>query len=288
MPIKGVEKFREKLPVLSGKKILILPIYVAIVVATAFAVFAAFDSLPATLNANEVLPALLPLLGVIVVMAVGLVLVWQMWIWRNRLRKKYGDKAYQHVFLFGFGGIIWILTVAINQYVPFYSLAPTFWAASPLQLLAAPLDTLLGVAAPAVFVLKEALALILLCTGLLMTVRAMQVFGVDYMVVLYLYFPKESKIQKNEIYSVLRHPTYAGAILVCLGGTFFTFTPLSIGAFMVFLACFYIHVHFVEEKELIDRFEEGYRDYRGKVPAFFVKPKDLGAFFRFLKGKNGR
>jgi protein-S-isoprenylcysteine O-methyltransferase Ste14 len=119
-----------------------------------------------------------------------------------------------------------------------------------------------------------------------MSARALQVFGVDYMVVLYLYFPNESKVQKNKIYSVLRHPTYTGAILICLGGTLFTFTPLSFAAFAVFLFGFYIHVYFVEEKELIERFGESYRGYRKKVPAFFVKLKDVRALLNFLSGKD--
>jgi protein-S-isoprenylcysteine O-methyltransferase Ste14 len=88
------------------------------------------------------------------------------------------------------------------------------------------------------------------------------------MVVLYLYFLNESKLQKNEIYSVLRHPTYAGAILICLRGTVFTSTPLSFAAFAVFLAGLYIHM--VEECELIERFGDSYRSCRKKVTAFFV------------------
>jgi protein-S-isoprenylcysteine O-methyltransferase Ste14 len=87
-----------------------------------------------------------------------------------------------------------------------------------------------------------------------MSARGVQIFDVDYMVVLCRYFPKESKLQKNKIYSELRHPTYAGAILICLRGTFFTFKPLSFAALAVFLAGFYIHIYIVEKRELIERF----------------------------------
>ncbi len=285
-PIKGVEKFREKLPALAGKKIILLPIYVICMTALAFAVYTAFDSLPVILTADATLLSLFPLFGVLVIESLGLLMVWQMWFQRDHLRTKYGDAAYQRVFLFGFGGIVWILTVAVNQYIPFYSLAPAFWASSPLQILATPLETFFGTAAALIFVLKEALALVFLVIGLLMSARALQVFGVDYMVVLYLYFPNESKVQKNEIYSVLRHPTYAGAILICLGGTFFMFTLLSLAAFAVFLAGFYIHVYLVEERELIQRFGESYQGYRKKTPAFFVNPKNLGTLLRFLAGKH--
>ncbi|MHA1340109.1 MAG: hypothetical protein ACTSRZ_10765 [Promethearchaeota archaeon] len=53
--------------------------------------------------------------------------------------------------------------------------------------------------------------LILIC-AILMLARAISVFGIDYMAVVYLYFPEESEVIENETYSVLRHPTYAGLI----------------------------------------------------------------------------
>jgi len=29
-----------------------------------------------------------------------------------------------------------------------------------------------------------------------------------------------------------------------------------------------VHIHYVEEKELMDRFEDSYREYRNKTPVF--------------------
>lgn len=46
----------------------------------------------------------------------------------------------------------------------------------------------------------------------------------------------------------------------------------------------YIHIHFVEEKESIDRFRDSYREYINKTPAFFVPPKNWGLFFKYLIG----
>jgi len=54
------------------------------------------------------------------------------------------------------------------------------------------------------------------------------------MTVTYLYFPEESKIQNHEIYSVLRHPMYAGALLLGLGGMFSTLTLYSV-VFLLFI-----------------------------------------------------
>ena len=40
---------------------------------------------------------------------------------------------------------------------------------------------------------------------------------------------------------------------------------------------------FVEERELIMRFGDSYREYMKSVPAFFPKPDKLKTFFKFLK-----
>jgi protein-S-isoprenylcysteine O-methyltransferase Ste14 len=282
LPLKGLDKFRQKLPGFSGKRIAILPIFMILMVAVAFFAFVFFDSLPSAFPSSDAFAAFYPLIGAILVMSLGFLLVWQMWLWRKRLKAKYGLTSYQHIFLVGFGGITWILTVAVSQLIPFYQFAPAYWANSPLRLLSTPLETFLGNAALLIFVIRIGIAVILLLTGLLMAIRAVQVFGIDYMVVLYLYFPEESKIQENEIYSVLRHPTYAGALLIGLGGTFFVFSPLSFVTFALFLGAFYIHIHFVEERELIQRFGNSYRDYRKRVPAFFINPREIRPFIRFL------
>jgi protein-S-isoprenylcysteine O-methyltransferase Ste14 len=252
----------------------------------AFFTYITFDSLPTSANSSAVIAALYPLFGVLLAVGIGFVMVWQMWFWRKRLKLKYGQTSYQHIFLVGFGGVIWILTVAVNQFIPYYLFAPTFWANSPLKLLATPIEAFLGVVAPVILIIRYAIAVILFLTGLMMAIRAIQIFGIDYMVVLYLYFPEESKIQKNEIYSALRHPTYAGALIIGLGGTFFVFTGFSFLAFLIFIAAFYIHIHFIEEKELIARFGNAYIDYRKKVPAFFVNPTKLRPLLRFLTKQN--
>lgn len=291
MGIKGIEKFRNKLPALSGKKIAILPIYAICVITAAFVVLITFDSLPQTLissGADQVLFSFFPLFGVMIVEGAGFFLVWQMWRWRDKLKAKYGPTSYQRVFPIGLAGVILVLTVAINQYLPFYSFAINFWASSPLQVLATPLETFFGIASQSIIYIKEIISAVLFVFGLLMCTRAIQTFGFDYMVVLYLYFPEESQIQENEIYSALRHPTYAGALLICLGGAFLTFTILSFVVYLIFLAGFYLHIHFVEEKELIQRFGDSYRDYRKEVPAFFINPKSINTFLHFLFKKEGK
>ena len=288
MLINGFDKFRAKVPALSGKKIIVLPIFTVFMASLAFLVYVTFNELPNLLAASGIIKGLLsffPLFGVIIIEIAGFMLVWQMWLWKDKMKEKYGQTSYQRMFLIGFGGVTWILTVAINQFIPYYSFASAFWTSSPLQVLATPIEMFFGNAGPLVFYLKDVLVVSLSIVGLLMCMRAIQVFGFDYMVVLYLYFPEESKVQESEIYSVLRHPAYAGALLIALGGAFLTFTFLSFVAYVLLLLGFYLHVHFVEEKELIQRFGDSYRSYREKVPAFFIHPNDLSIFLRFLFGK---
>jgi len=287
--IKGFDKFRKKLPILSGKKIAIIPLYIICISTIAFLIYTTFDTLPELLmssGASMILLSFFPFFGVLLVEITGLFLVWQMWLWRSRLKKKYGPTSYQRIVFSGFAGIIMVITLAFNQYIPYYSYAPAFWASSPLQILATPLENFFGGAGLILFYVKEILAVILLILGLMMCARAVQVFGVDYMAVVYLYFPEESHIQENEIYSVLRHPAYSSLLIIALGGTFHTFTALSLLAFLTFLLGFYVHIYFVEEKELIQRFGDSYKSYQKKIPAFFIRPKDINIFLRFLFMRN--
>ncbi len=97
-----------------------------------------------------------------------------------------------------------------------------------------------------------------------------------------LYFPEESKIQISKIYEALRHPIYAAVIMLNVAASFSTFTLFSIILCAFFILGFWIHVRFVEEKELLDGFGPSYIEYRRKVPAFFVSPRRVGTFLRCL------
>ena len=117
----------------------------------------------------------------------------------------------------------------------------------------------------------------------LLTIRsALLTFGVDYMAVVYLYFPEESEIQEHEIYSVVRHPTYLGGFLLALAAIFFRFSVYSI--FIGLLLCLVFRLQaWKEETELIERFGEGYVEYQKSVPAFLVRPGKIRAYLRFLR-----
>jgi protein-S-isoprenylcysteine O-methyltransferase Ste14 len=65
---------------------------------------------------------------------------------------------------------------------------------------------------------QEILGIAVAVFGLLMVVRAFEVLGIDCATVVYLYYPEESKLVDHKIYSIVRNPLYAGAIVVGFGG----------------------------------------------------------------------
>lgn len=77
---------------------------------------------------------------------------------------------------------------------------------------------------------------------------------------------KPEKLVISGIYSKIRHPLYAGLILVFLGYFFFSGSVTA----AVHLACLLVYLPFgiyFEEKNLIDLFGDQYKVYRVKVPA---------------------
>jgi protein-S-isoprenylcysteine O-methyltransferase Ste14 len=86
----------------------------------------------------------------------------------------------------------------------------------------------------------------------------------------------------SAIYAVLRHPAYSGAVRIGMAfglwrGTWFS---LLFGAFMPLGLTAWLRL--AEEPELIERFGEGYAEYRRRVPAFWPRLRDLPRFWRFL------
>ena len=289
MKIKGIEKFREKVPVLSGKKIFLFPLYVLFILSLGILVMIIFDSIPGmdkSSGINPILLSLFPLLGELIVCTVGFILVYQMWFWKDWLKTKYGQFSYLHIFPVGFTGISCVLSLSVNLFIHYWSFSSSFWISSPLKFLTIPLEGYFYALGTVVFWTKIAFSVFFSGLGIMMIIRSLQTFGFDYMTVIYLYFPEESKIENHKIYSVLRHPTYTGVLLIGLGGMFSTLTLYSVLFFTVYFIAFYVHIHFVEEKELILRFGPSYQEYINRVPAFLVKPDKLGVFLGFLLGKS--
>jgi methanethiol S-methyltransferase len=122
----------------------------------------------------------------------------------------------------------------------------------------------------------------LTCVGGILSLRSVFTFGVDYLTMLYVYHPEESRVVESSIYGILRHPVYAGALRLMIGLALVNGNANSV-AFVIFAPLgFFGWIRLVEEKELIERFGQSYLDYRKRIPAFWPRLQDMGKFFTFL------
>jgi protein-S-isoprenylcysteine O-methyltransferase Ste14 len=197
----------------------------------------------------------------IIIIALGF-LVLSFFFSRKKLyREKYKELAYRNAFAhYGIPGLALIMSaVAHTAYMNGVPLVHGWWTT--------------------VFI---TLGWLMLIVGAGLWIRGIQAFGFDNLALLYVYYPEEGKIVDSNIYSVLRHPVYAGVLRVIIGLallngnsnslTFILFAPLGLFSW----------IRLVEEKELLERFGASYAGYRKRVPAFWPRPHDLGKFFGFL------
>jgi len=199
--------------------------------------------------------------GEIVVMALGFLILSRFFSQKKRYQQKYGGLAYRNAFAhFAIPGLGIILgAVFHNGYMVGPEIPSGLWWENILV----------------------ALGWVSVIVGAGLWIRGVLSFGADDLALLYVYFPEEGRLVDSEIYSVLRHPVYAGVLRIGMGlglihGNWYSLIitilmPLGMTGW----------IRLVEEKELIERFPN-YAEYRKRVPAFFPKPRDLGAFFRFL------
>ena len=123
----------------------------------------------------------------------------------------------------------------------------------------------------------------LIATGIVLWIRALFVFGIDNLSLMYVYFPAESRLVDSKIYGILRHPIYSAVLRVILALVLWNGSAFALFAGMVSPLTMLAWVRLVEERELIERFGDGYRVYRARVPAFFnFDPRAWLVLWRFL------
>jgi len=283
--MKGIDKLRNKLPDYQGKKIRVFVVIVFVVFVSSLMFQSVLDSLPRifrNIDILQVIAPLTPIIGPLIVISIGFSVVRKFWRVRDEYLSKYGIKAYQKAFKFVAIGIPMLFSVIVHSFIP-NDLITTYRIDDTLSsYLGVPISGLI-LGFP-FYILYIRLILSILSVGLGLTVifKALNFFGIDNMALVYVFYPEESTLQNHEIYSILRHPTYHGLVLISIGGIFFRFSIYSIVYFLIFLVGINIHLKYVEEKELIVRFGEEYKKYRETVPAFFVKLKDLKKYFSTL------
>jgi protein-S-isoprenylcysteine O-methyltransferase Ste14 len=278
MKLKGLEKFKQKLPRYSGKKFGIIPlIWLISFILSSFLLLLSYWT-PRLLSDNELLglvEPILPIFGQMIILMIGFFLIARVWSRRQQLLKQSKELAYQRGVISGFIGVPFVLATA------FHSLFPIAYSWQPIN----PITALLFFSPfRSNFILSSILlllGLILFLIGLLTFRRALLTFGLDYMAVIYIYYPEESELQDHQIYSVLRHPTYFAVILTAIGGWVANFSVYSFTSALLVILGILIHITFVEEKELLERFES-FREYKKQVPAFIIKPSQLLPFLRYV------
>ncbi|MFX1389122.1 MAG: methyltransferase family protein [Promethearchaeota archaeon] len=274
---------------MAGKKIIILPLLIIPVIIVSLTSLFYFDILPLIIPPSNILSTvsfLFPILGVFLMEILGLILVYQMWSQRDRLKAKFGNLAYQKILYVGLIGVTIIIITAIHNVVFIFVQKNLSWSNVLYSLFIFPLTSYIPTSVDVFLFIRMIIGIGCFIIGVSIMIRSVFTFGIDYMMVLYLYFPEESEIQNHKIYSILRHPAYAAAIVISLGGMILQLNLYSISFFILIYLTFYFHIHYVEEKELIERFGPSYMDYKKKVRAFFVRIKDFGKLLAFVIGKN--
>jgi protein-S-isoprenylcysteine O-methyltransferase Ste14 len=199
--------------------------------------------------------------GEIVIGTVGFLLLTLFFRSKEELLSRYGDGAYAAAAKrFVFPGIaIVIAVVARCATIPGPPIPRSLW-----------------------FPVMPALGWLLVVSGAVLWLRAVQALGVDNLTMLYVYRPEDSRLADQTIYRMLRHPVYAAALRVALGLALVNGTWFALILAVVFGLGVWGWLRLVEERELLERFGEAYAGYRRRVPAFWPRVRDSGAFLRFL------
>ncbi|MFQ5832061.1 MAG: methyltransferase family protein [Candidatus Thorarchaeota archaeon] len=284
---KGIEKLREKLPGYPGRRLALIPLLALLVCIVGLAFMLSMDTVSRIFADVAILADIepvLPVLGAFISMSTGILCIRRVWTKREQAMAELGDLAYQRMLVTGLAGVFLILSVILHAFVSVRSLPPgppvneltSFLSTSIFSLLGVPyaLDLAVRIVAGSVFTILAAMT----------AARAVLTFGIDYMTVVYLYFPEESELQENEIYSVVRHPAYFGIILFGVGAILFRLSVYSVLFALIIAIGLLVHLR-VEEGELIERFGDSYSEYMRNVPGLRVKPRDFGTYLRFLAGR---
>lgn len=237
----------------------------------------------------------IPLIGSFFSILGGLTIVHVVWRKRDKLIAKDKRTAFQKSAKYTFTGIPIAMGGIIHGFLPFSWLASRIFSfANPQNSLTSLFETSIGrIIATEVgnpnyndMIPRIIFSILFLILAWVNMLRSVFVFGIDNSAMLYVYYPEESKIVDNKIYSIVRHPLYVSVYLLSLSILISNFSIFSIGIITIFTACFSYHIFGIEEKELVVRFGDSYREYRKTTPALIIHPKNWGKFLKFLIGRD--
>ena len=253
MELKGLHELREYVPDLRTP---VRTLWIGVLAVGIFSLMINFYIL-----VNRYLPIWGPD-GQIIFTTIGFLLMRMFFTRKKSYIDQYGDLAYRNAFgRFALPGLMIVLaSIAYTGYIPGPRIPISWWA-----------------------IVTPILGWYFVFIGVVLWIRAIFTFGLDNLAMLYVYFPKEGHRVDNSIYEVLRHPVYAGVLRLGLGLAFLNGNIFAIIFGLLILPFgLFTWVRLVEEKELVERFEDEYLDYRKATPAFWPRPRNLGKFFSFL------
>lgn len=252
MEIKGIHQLRKHLPELNTP-LGILRLY--------FAPVLLYFLVSAFFSAEDRTSPFWLLDGEVVFGALGFALLYMFFRVKPAYQARYGRLAYSKaVGRFGYPaiGILAAVVVRIGS-IPGPPIPHLWW-----------------------YPLLPVLGWFLVVEGLVLFLRAVQIFGLDNLTMLYVYFPEESQLVDHKMYALLRHPAYGAAQRIALGLALLNGTWFALTLALIFMLGLWGWVRLVEEKELSERFGPSYTEYRRRVPAFWPRLRELGRYFKFL------
>jgi protein-S-isoprenylcysteine O-methyltransferase Ste14 len=126
-----------------------------------------------------------------------------------------------------------------------------------------------------------AVGFFLVLAGILLWLRAVQSAGMDSLMMLYVYWPRDGALIESGLYGMLRHPIYSAALHIGLGLAMIHASWYALIVAVLLPIFFFGWVRLVEERDLIQRFQ-GYEEYRRRVPAFLPRLENEIRLWRLL------
>ena len=223
-------------------------------------------------------------MGTLIILAFGFTLIFSVWYRKEKLLQKNREFAYEKGVIPGFAGVSMVITSIITIFISFIL--------NPVNVVTGALSfSIWGLIGNQNsdnnnFILAQViLGLAIGILGVSIIVRVVETFGLDYAALIYLYYPEESHLVNHKIYSIVRNPLYMGLCVIAFGGLIFRSSFYSIVKFLMFIIFLNIHIRFVEDKELIERFGENFQKYRKNVPALIVRPNNWIKLLKFIVNK---
>ena len=193
--MKGIEKLREKLPDYQVKKIYRFNLIALIAFLCSLGFQLILDSLPRIfpgIRILQILAPFTPVFGSLVIVIVGFLIVYNFWRVREKKLKKSQEKAYQASFIFVATGIPMVISVIVHSIFPSDFIIPNQNTESLSWFLAHPLTDSFNEFSLIFFYLRLLFFIFFLVLGLIMAVKSLKTFGIDYMALVYVYYPEES------------------------------------------------------------------------------------------------